>query len=177
MLSILLKKQSRIILSLLFIIPIIIILIFPLESINGVIVVHLMDSMLIVFSVWAFFIGEKLLFECQKFFKISVKKYNLYILIIITIAVFISLISILQGFIKTFSEIELVAFLLFFIVIAFSFSFINVLYLIAKCIVSLEIKKEALFSQFSGTFVQMIFFPLTIWFIYIRIQKILITHN
>lgn len=56
---------------------------------------------------------------------------------------------------------------------AFEASFLLVLILAAKILVSAERQKDATFREFFSTFLLLIFFPIGVWFIQPRVQRLL----
>lgn len=152
--------------SLFFNILVIISILVPMDRL-----VILFLYLTITFPSWAYTYGSYLIINGKNYFKISITKYKLYLLSFSSF-IFILFAIFLIYFIKEFEVSLIFSFILSGLFIGYLYVFLWVQFIISKLIVSNELDKEAQFSQIATTFIQMMFFPITVWFIQGRIHKI-----
>jgi hypothetical protein len=123
--------------------------------------------------IWAFIIGEELVNKSRKYFEYSIYTYKLNLWLLISSLSIVLVIALVKDLWKTHEVSNNLFFILLPLAVIYLYSFAKVFYIISKSIVSLEINKEAGYSLVLGTFIQMLFFPVTSWFLLGRVQKLI----
>jgi hypothetical protein len=170
--QLILSKYMRIVISLLFIIPLIVLACLPLEIMTTQTVIFVTSYMFFLFVFWAYIFGPRLIVKSKSLFTASLNGYRANLSFIVSYELILCALILWKNYyggiiLHSISVIIVLASICFLIAV------IRVSHIIAKSLVSLELNKDASVSQVIGTLMQVILFPICIWFVYGRVQKAL----
>ena len=167
MLTKILKREGRLLISILNIVFILMSILFPRNS------DYFTGLIFLMFAIWAFTIGEELVIKSKKYFEYSIYKYKVFLWFLISPILISFLIMPITDPFAPLEPQSTISLLMIPFSIIYSYLYVKVLYIVSKSVVSLENNKEAEFKLVFGTFIQMILFGVTSWFLLGRVQRIM----